>query len=173
MVVTIDCKVHKVSLVFATWNRLTKGLSTMTTYFLTPEIRGSVINNTWPTMFGSRCPQKVVFSCSFVISYLHSSICAELSFNVYFWYNFLRPLKCTGILLYYIRVYYTTVHNYKYNEQRTQMDSCGARENSMLWEERIIKIYQIILDYILDQITLRYIILYYSVLYYVLLYHII
>ena len=71
MVVTIDCKVYKVSLVFATWNRLTKGSSTMITYFLTPEIRGSVIklylaNNVW-----LKVPAKV---CVFLF------ICVQLHF---------------------------------------------------------------------------------------------
>ena len=89
MVVTIDCKVYKVSLVFATWNRLTKGSSTMITYFLTPEIRGSVIklylaNNVW-----LKVPAKglcvAVHLCSVAF---HSTICTEL-YPISFWYFFL------------------------------------------------------------------------------------
>ena len=52
VVVTIGCKVYIMSLAFTTWNWLTKGLSTMITYFLTPGIRGLghqqyLANNVW------------------------------------------------------------------------------------------------------------------------------
>ena len=54
----------------------------MITHFLNPEIRGQGhLTNTWPTMFGSRCPHKSV--CSFASNWFITCLFCTWSYSIY------------------------------------------------------------------------------------------